>query len=54
MKYNYNYTKNDYKTPPELYQKALKKFGLKFFTLDTCCSDKNIPMYITTMANKMG
>lgn len=42
-KYNYDYIENDYKTPPELYQKALKKFMLNQFTLDTCCTDENIP-----------
>lgn len=42
-KYNYDYTENDYKTPPELYQKALNKFTLKQFMLDTCCTDENIP-----------
>lgn len=54
-KYNYDYIENNYKTPPELYQKALKKFGLKFFTLDTCCSDKNIPaMYYYYGGKKNG
>ncbi len=43
MKYNYQYTENDYKTPPELYQMALDKFKRKDFLLDTCCSEKNIP-----------
>ena len=43
-KYNYEYNENDYKTPPELYEKALKKFGLVgFFTIDVCCSEHNIP-----------
>lgn len=43
MKYNYEFTENDYKTPPELYNIALKYFGINKFTLDTCCSEKNIP-----------
>ena len=43
-KYNYEYNENDYKTPPELYKKALKKFELQgFFTIDVCCSEDNIP-----------
>ena len=44
MKYSYEYLENDYKTPPELYEKALKKFGLiGCFTIDVCCSERNIP-----------
>jgi len=43
MKYNFEYTKNDYMTPPELYQMALDKWGIDKFNLDTCCSEKNIP-----------
>lgn len=43
MKYNFEYTKNDYMTPPELYQMALDKWGVDKFNLDTCCSENNIP-----------
>lgn len=49
-KYNYEYSENDYKTPPELYGKALNYFRLKYslfldcgFNLDVCCTDENIP-----------
>ena len=42
-KYNYTYSENDYKTPPEIYNIALEYLGLKQFTLDACCSDNNIP-----------
>jgi len=50
-KYNYNYAENDYKTPLELYEKALNwyfsgKSEIDFpkrFGLDVCCSEKNIP-----------
>lgn len=36
-------TANDYKTPPELYQKALNFLGQKYFSCDVCCSDFHIP-----------
>lgn len=42
-KYNYNSNGNDYKTPPEIYKKALEYFGLSEFSLDVCCSDNHIP-----------
>lgn len=42
-KYNFEKTRNDYKSPPVLVQKALKTVGLQQFSLDTCCSEKNIP-----------
>lgn len=42
-KYNFDYNENDYKTPPELYEMALKYFGKEKFNLDTCCSDEHIP-----------
>lgn len=42
-KYNYTYSENDYKTPPEIYKKALEYFGLSEFSLDVCCSDNYIP-----------
>lgn len=44
-KYNYDYAENDYKTPPELYQKALERFEKNIFALDACCSDENIPAH---------
>lgn len=44
-KYNYQYTENDYKTPPELYTRALKYFDKNNFSLDACCSDKHIPAH---------
>lgn len=43
MKYNFDFKDNDYKTPPELYRKALDRWCLIQFALDTCCSDKHIP-----------
>lgn len=43
MKYNFEYTKNDYMTPPELYQIALDYFKIDKFSLDTCCTEENIP-----------
>lgn len=43
MKYNFEFKENNYKTPPILYQKALDRWGIERFCLDTCCSDKNIP-----------
>lgn len=43
MKYNYKYNSNDYKTPLELYEKALKFFGIDKFGCDVCCSEKNVP-----------
>lgn len=42
-KYNFNWNANDYKTPPELYEKALERFGIDKFDLDTCCTVENIP-----------
>lgn len=45
MKYNYDYTENDYKTPPELYRMALRRLGLEKFGLDACCSEFNIPSW---------
>ena len=43
MKYNFEQKRNDYETPPELYNMALMLLGLDEFDLDTCCSRKNIP-----------
>ena len=37
------YNNNKYKTPIELYQKALEKFGIDKFSCDVCCSDEHIP-----------
>ena len=42
-KYNFEFLENDYKTPPELYKRALDWFSLYDFTIDVCCTDKNIP-----------
>lgn len=42
-KYNFSSKDNHYKTPPILYEKALQHFGIKKFSLDTCCTDENIP-----------
>lgn len=42
-KYNFDWNANDYKTPPELYKKALEFFGIDKFDLDTCCTVENIP-----------
>lgn len=42
-KYNFEFKENDYKTPSELYQKALYKLCIDKFSLDTCCSDEHIP-----------
>ena len=42
-KYNYNFSENDYKTPPILYQMALDTYGIDKFGLDACCTDENIP-----------
>lgn len=46
MKYNYTMNANDYKTPPELYQKALKFIRQEHFSCDTCCTERNIPAII--------
>ena len=42
-KYNFDWNANDYKTPPILYEKALEKFGIDRFDIDTCCTVENIP-----------
>lgn len=42
-KYNFNFEKNDYLTPPELIKKLLKEIGTDKFDLDVCCSKDNIP-----------
>ena len=44
MKYNYSQNKTDYKTPPELIEKALSIiYPAEVFSLDTCCSDTTFP-----------
>lgn len=42
-KYNFEQTRNDYMTPPELVNDLLKEIGVECFDLDVCCSHKNIP-----------
>lgn len=42
-KYNFEQKRNDYETPPEIYNMALMYLGEDEFDLDTCCSRKNIP-----------
>lgn len=42
-KKDYDSIWDDYKTPPEIYEKILKYAGLKQFDLDVCCSEHNIP-----------
>lgn len=42
-KYSFKHQRNDYETPPELYNKALMIAGADEFDLDVCCSRKNIP-----------
>ena len=44
-KYNFEQKRNDYLTPPELYNMALEWVGADYFDLDTCCSKMNIPAY---------
>ena len=43
MKYNFEQKRNDYQTPPELYNLALDWIGADKFDLDVCCSSLNIP-----------
>lgn len=42
-KYNYENKRNDYLTPPDIYQMVLDDLGRKEFDLDVCCSMGNIP-----------
>ena len=42
-KKDYSSSGNDYKTPPELYEKLLYFAGIVEFDLDVCCSEHNIP-----------
>ena len=43
MKYNFEQTRNDYLSPPELVKEALKYLKIQKFDLDVCCSTDNIP-----------
>lgn len=52
VKYNYNSNTNDYKTPPAIYEMALKYLNIDKFTLDACCSDKHIPSYLHFIKGK--
>lgn len=52
-KYNYKRKRNDYKTPPVLYQMALDYWGIDFFDVDTCCSDTHIPATIYCINGKI-
>lgn len=45
MKYNYSKKRNDYLSPPDLVEKALKEKGVLCFDLDVCCSQLNIPAH---------
>lgn len=42
-KKDYDSLRDDYKTPPEIYERILKYAGIKEFDLDVCCSEPNIP-----------
>ena len=44
-KYSFDWNANDYKTPPELYEKALLFWIIDKFDLDTCCTVENIPAH---------
>jgi site-specific DNA-methyltransferase (adenine-specific) len=52
-KYDYSYNEIEYKTPKELYTKALNFFKITQFDLDTCCTEHNIPatFYYTKKEN---
>lgn len=43
MKYNYDNIRNDYLTPPEIFEKIEQLFGINDFDLDVCCTQKNVP-----------
>lgn len=43
MKYNYEKSRNDYLSPPELVKMALEDFNRDCFDCDVCCSHENIP-----------
>jgi hypothetical protein len=40
---SYESIRDDYKTPPAIYETLLKFAGVEKFDLDVCCSDENIP-----------
>ena len=42
-KKDYDSIRDDYKTPPEIYESLLKYAELTEFDLDVCCSEHNIP-----------
>lgn len=39
----YKSLRDDYKTPPEIYEKILQVFGYKTFDLDVACTEHNVP-----------
>lgn len=39
----YDSERQDYKTPPEIYEKLLRMVEIDKFDIDVCCSEKNIP-----------
>ena len=39
----YDSERQDYKTPPEIYEKLLQIAKIKEFDIDVCCSERNIP-----------
>lgn len=40
---HYKALRDDYKTPPCIYEPILKYFNREKFDIDVCCTDKNIP-----------
>lgn len=40
---HYKALRDDYKTPPHIYEPILKYFKREKFDIDVCCTDKNIP-----------
>ena len=40
---HYKALRDDYKTPPHIYEPILKYFKMNKFDIDVCCTDKNIP-----------
>ena len=42
-KYNFKHKRNDYLSPPELVNMALKYLKIQEFDFDVCCSKTNIP-----------
>lgn len=45
-KYNFQSIRDDYLTPPAIYQQVLQENDLPYFECDTCCSKYNIPALI--------